>query len=137
MTESNGSTDQKNTAAKARRAADKATVPAARAADVATAKTDEAASAAKAGAAKAAEATSSVAHSAAKGVAVGRKAVVTASGQVAATARTAWTVIARRKLVAAGLGGGLAGLTAASYAVGRRAGRRSQGPLTRLTGGRI
>lgn len=76
-------------------------------------------------------------QTAAKSVAAGRQAVVTTSEQVAATAKTAWTVVAQRKLVAAGVGAGLTALSAASYAVGRRAGRHAHGPLTRLTGGRI
>ncbi|MFI1168098.1 hypothetical protein ACH4UM_32010 [Streptomyces sp. NPDC020801] len=141
MSEPNGSTHQKaesrRTTAKARRTADKATAPASRAAAGAADKADDAASAATSAAGRAAGKASGVAHNAAKGVEAGRQAIVTASGHVAATARTAWTVVARRKLVAAGLGGGLAALSAASYTVGRRAGRRTQGPLTRLTGGRI
>ncbi|CAM5699857.1 hypothetical protein STENM223S_06007 [Streptomyces tendae] len=62
-------------------------------------------------------------RSAAKGVEAGRRAVVATSGQVAAGARTAWTVIAQRKFVAAGVGAGLTVLSAASYAVGRHAAR--------------
>ncbi|PPS86943.1 hypothetical protein BZZ08_03017 [Streptomyces sp. MH60] len=76
-------------------------------------------------------------QTAAKTVAAGRQAVVTTSEQVAATAKTAWTVVAQRKLVAAGVCAGLTAVTAASYAMGRRAGRHTHGPLTRLTGGRI
>ena len=79
----------------------------------------------------------SAAHGAARGVEAGRQAIVATSGQVAATARTAWTVIAHRKLVAAGVGAGLSALTAASYVAGRRAASHPHGPLTRLTGGRI
>ncbi|WP_051777505.1 hypothetical protein [Streptomyces violaceorubidus] len=97
----------------------------------------DAASAAKAGAQRSADAANGAVQTAAKGVAAGRQAVVTTSGQVAATAKTAWTVIAHRKLVAAGVGAGLTAVTAASYAMGRRAGRHTHGPLTRLTGGRI
>ncbi|MZG16511.1 hypothetical protein GTY44_24005 [Streptomyces sp. SID5914] len=101
------------------------------------AKAHDAASAAKAGAQRSADAANGAAHTAAKGVAAGRQAVVTTSGQVAATAKTAWTAVAHRKLVAAGVGAGLTAVTAASYAMGRRAGRHTHGPLTRLTGGRI
>jgi hypothetical protein len=142
MSEPNEGTHQK-TGAKpaggsgARRTAEKATAPAAKAAKTATAKADDAASAAKSGAERSADTASAAVQTAAKGVEAGRKAVVTASGQVAATARTAWTVIANRRLVAAGVGAGLTALSAASYAVGRRAGRHTHGPLTRLTGGRI
>ncbi|MER7490796.1 hypothetical protein ABTY20_33940, partial [Streptomyces sp. NPDC126497] len=76
-------------------------------------------------------------RTAAKGVEAGRRAVVATTGQVAAGAKTAWTVIANRRLVAAGAAAGLTALTAASYAVGRRAERHTHGPLTRMTGGRI
>ncbi|MFJ5531738.1 hypothetical protein [Streptomyces sp. NPDC093261] len=142
MSEPNSGTSQKTDsrrapAAKARRTADKATAPASRAAKKAAATTGDAASAAKSGAERSAESASGAVHAAAKGVEVGRQAIIATSGQVAATAKTAWTVIAHRKLVAAGVGAGLTALSAASYAVGRRAGNRPQGPLTRLTGGRI
>ncbi|MBZ3905774.1 hypothetical protein [Streptomyces griseiscabiei] len=132
-------------AAKARRTAGKATAPATDGAKTAAIKVDDAAASTKAGAGHAADATkraadgtSAAVHSAVKGVEAGRQAVVQASGQVAAGAKTAMTVIAHRKLVAAGVGAGLTALTAASYAVGRRSGRQVHGgPLTRLTGGRI
>ncbi|MEU6474138.1 hypothetical protein ABZ927_29745 [Streptomyces massasporeus] len=142
MTEENKRTNQKATTvrtaeSKARSAADKATAPASQAAKGAADKAGEAASAAKSGAERSAETAKSAAQTAAKGVEAGRQAVVTASGHVATTAKTAWTVIAHRKLVAAGVGAGLTALSAASYAVGRRAGRGTHGPLTRLTGGRI
>lgn len=123
MSESNNDTSQKQSVraagAKARQTAGKATAPASQAAK------------------SAASATGDAAQTAAKGVEAGRQAIVTASGQVAATARTAWTVIAARKYLAAGVGAGLTALSAASYAAGRRSGRQAQGPLTRLTGGRI
>ncbi|MGW6225321.1 hypothetical protein ACWF8U_36290, partial [Streptomyces olivaceus] len=92
---------------------------------------------ARAGAQRSAEAANGAVHTAAKGVEAGRQAVVATTGQVAATAKTAWTAIAHRKLVAAGVGVGITAVSAASYAVGRRAGHQSRGPLTRLTGGRI
>lgn len=100
-------------------------------------KASDAASAAESGARRSAQAANGAVQTAAKGVEAGRQAVVTTSEQVAATAKTAWTVIAHRKLVAAGVGAGITALSAASYAVGRRAGRHTHGPLTRLTGGRI
>lgn len=153
MTEENKRTNQKASTvrtaeSKARRTADKATAPASQAAKGAAGKAGEAASAAKSGAersaetaksaaGRSAETAKSAAQTAAKGVEAGRQAVVTASGHVATTAKTAWTVIAHRKLVAAGVGAGLTALSAASYAVGRRAERGAHGPLTRLTGGRI
>ncbi|MEU1574043.1 hypothetical protein ABZ519_23355 [Streptomyces collinus] len=142
MTEENKRTNQKTTTvrtaeSKARATADKATGSASQAAKGAAGKAGEAASAAKSGAERSTETAKAAAQTAAKGVEAGRQAVVTASGHVATTAKTAWTVIAHRKLVAAGVGAGLTALTAASYAVGRRAERGAHGPLTRLTGGRI
>ncbi|MGW4568299.1 hypothetical protein ACWEN3_40070 [Streptomyces sp. NPDC004561] len=83
------------------------------------------------------EATSSLARTATQGLESGRQMVVAASGQVAGSAKTALAVIAHRKLIAAGAGAGLTLLSAASYAMGRRAERRTNGPLTRFTGGRI
>ncbi|MCX4703459.1 hypothetical protein [Streptomyces sp. NBC_01373] len=142
MTESDKDTSKNSAAArtaasKARQSADKATAPASQTARAAATKTDEAASTAKAGAQRAADATSAAAHTAAKSVEAGRQAVVAASGQVAAGAKTAWTVLSHRKLVAAGVGAGLTALGAASFAAGRRAERHTYGPVTRLTGGRI
>ena len=141
MTESDKETNKKTatatTAAKARHSANQATTPATQTARAAAKKTDEAASAAKTGAQRAADATSTAAHTAAKSVEVGRQALVSASGQVAAGAKTAWTVLNNRKLVAAGVGAGLTALGAASFAAGRRTERLTQGPVTRLTGGRF
>ncbi|MFJ5776925.1 hypothetical protein [Streptomyces sp. NPDC093094] len=150
MTEHKSGTSQKSAqeqeaASKARRTADKATAPAGRAAKKAAATTDDTVSGAKAGTQRAvragteraAGAVSGAARTAAQGVESGRQALVTASGEVASVARTAWTVIANRKLVAAGVGAGVTALGAASYALGRRAERHTQGPLTRLTNGRM
>jgi hypothetical protein len=142
MSDPNKDTSKKPTStrtveSKARDAAEKTTAPAARAGQAAAGKASDAASAAKAGAQRSADAANGAVQTAAKGVAAGRQAVVATSGQVAATAKTAWTVVAQRKLVAAGVGAGLTAVTAASYAMGRRAGRHTHGPLTRLTGGRI
>ncbi|MGX1548118.1 hypothetical protein [Streptomyces adustus] len=124
-------------AAQARQTAERLTAPAARTAKALAARTDDATSAAKGVAGRAADATSGLAQSAAKGVEVGRQAIVTSAGQVAATAQTAWTAVARRRLTAAGVGAGLTALTTVSYLAGRRSQRQAQGPLTRLTGGRI
>ncbi|WP_343998827.1 hypothetical protein [Streptomyces thermocarboxydovorans] len=128
---------KERTAAKARRATDKATAPAGQAAKDTGAKATDTASAAVTGTRRAAQAAEGAAQSAVKGAEAGRRVVVATSGQVAAGAKTAWTVIANRKLVAAGVGAGLTALSAASYAVGRRAERHAHGPLTRWTGGRI
>jgi hypothetical protein len=142
MSDPNKDTSKKHTGTrtaetKAQGAVQKATAPAARAGQAAAGKAGDAASAAKAGARRSADAANGAVQSAAKGVAAGRQAVATTSGHVAATAKTAWTALAHRKLVAVGVGAGLTAVSAASYAVGRRAGRHTQGPLTRLTGGRI
>ncbi len=146
MSPSNNDTNQESgstggTASKARRTTAKATAPASKAAEKAAGKTGDAASAAAdtagRGAGRAAEVTTKVAHTTAERVESGRQAVVAASGQAVALAKTAWTVIADRKVLVAGLGAGLTALGATSYAAGRRAGRRTLGPITRLTGGRI
>ncbi|MEV5474223.1 hypothetical protein ACWDR2_08710 [Streptomyces sp. NPDC003631] len=78
-----------------------------------------------------------VVHGAAERVQAGRQAVIAASGQAVVLAKTGWTLIAHRKILAAGVGAGLSALGATSYLAGRRAGRRTHGPITRLTGGRI
>ncbi|MFE3034798.1 hypothetical protein ACFXKY_24525 [Streptomyces canus] len=142
MSESNEQTNQnsantRTAAAKARRTTAKATAPATEAANKAAAKTDDAASAGKELTERTAKTVSGAAQTAAKSVEAGRQTVIAASGQAAAVAKTAWTVIAQRKLIAAGVGAGLTALTATSYAAGRRAGRHTLGPITRLTGGRI
>jgi hypothetical protein len=142
MSDPNKNTNQKRSTTrtaevKAGGVADEAAATASRAGKSAADKAGDAASAAKAGAQRSARAANGAVESAAKGVEAGRQAVITTSGQVAAGAKTAWTVIANRKLVAAGVGAGITALSAASYAVGRRAGRHTHGPLTRLTGGRI
>ncbi|MFC9284619.1 hypothetical protein [Streptomyces collinus] len=157
MTEPKTGTNDKQaasraTAAKARRTAGKTTAPAAKAAKSAADKADDAASATKSMAISGVERSADTVGSAAQGMAraaeAGRQTLVTATGQVAATAKaatgqvagtakTALAVIAHRKLIAAGVGAGVTALTAVSYAAGRRSGRHSQGPITRLTGGRI
>ncbi|MFE0809635.1 hypothetical protein ACFW4M_19770 [Streptomyces sp. NPDC058794] len=142
MSDPNKDTSQKRTTTrtaevKARGVAEEAAASTSRAGKAAADKAGDTASAARAGARRSAEAASGAVQTAAKGVAAGRQAVVTTSGQVATKAKTAWAVIAHRKLVAAGVGAGVTALSAASYAVGRRAGRHTHGPLTRLTGGRI
>ncbi|MGV9358415.1 MULTISPECIES: hypothetical protein [unclassified Streptomyces] len=126
-----------STSAKARQATAKVTAPASQAADKAAEKSGDVASAARGAGERTAEAGSAVVRGAAERVQAGRQAVVAASGQAVTLARTAWTVIAQRKLLAAGVGAGLSALGATSYLAGHRAGRRTHGPITRLTGGRI
>jgi hypothetical protein len=142
MNQSNSGTNQdsaakRSTSSKARRATAKATAPASQAADKTGEKSDDVASTAVAAAGRTAETTTAVVHGAAERVQAGRRAVVAASGQAVAFAKTAWTLIADRKLLAAGVGAGLSALGTTSYLAGRRAGRRTHGPITRLTGGRI
>ncbi|UXY19840.1 hypothetical protein N8I84_14715 [Streptomyces cynarae] len=132
-----GSASKRSASAKARRAATKATAPASQAADKAAEKTGDVASAAEDAVERAAGTGTQVVHGAAERVQAGRRAVIAASGQAVAFAKTAWTLIAHRKLLAAGVGAGLSALGTTSYLAGRRAGRRTQGPITRLTGGRI
>jgi hypothetical protein len=142
MSQSNNGTNQdsasKRTASsKARRATAKATAPASQAANKAAEKSDDVASAAVDSAGRTAETTTAVVHGAAERVQAGREAVVAASGQAAAMAKTAWTLLANRKLLVAAVGAGVSALGATSYLAGRRAGRRTHGPITRMTGGRF
>ncbi|MER5449528.1 hypothetical protein ABT052_02325 [Streptomyces sp. NPDC002766] len=142
MSQSNSETKRtsasnRSAAAKARRATAKATAPASQAADKAAEKSDAVESAAVGAAERTAGASTAVVHGAAERVQAGRQAVIAASGQAVAFAKTAWTLIAQRKLLAAGVGAGLSALGTTSYLAGRRAGRRTEGPITRLTGGRI
>jgi hypothetical protein len=146
MSEPNKGTDQKagtkkrTTSSRTRTAAGKATAQADRAARPVADKASDGASAVAAGAGNAARRTSAVAGAAARKAEAGRRAASAATGQVTVAARTAWTALAHRKLLAAGVGAGMTVLSAASYAVGRRSGRSvrgPQGPITRLTGGRI
>ncbi|MEU3839422.1 hypothetical protein AB0E88_05250 [Streptomyces sp. NPDC028635] len=144
MSQANKGTDQKSdttkpaSAARSRGAAGKRAASAAsRGLKKAEAKAGDGVSTARTGAGRAADEAAGAVNVAAKGLDAGRRAVVTASGQVGTVAKTAWTVIARRKLVAVGVGAGATALSAASYALGRRSSRGPQGPLTRLTGGRI
>ncbi|MBC7272379.1 MAG: hypothetical protein H5T76_27360 [Streptomyces sp.] len=142
MSQSNSGTNQnsaskRNASDKARHATAKATAPASRAADKAAEKSDDAKSAATNAAERTAATGTAVVHGAAERVQAGRQAVIATSEQAVALAKTTWTVIAHRKVLAAGVGAGLSALGATSYLAGRRAGRRTHGPLTRLTGGRI
>ncbi|MET9364448.1 hypothetical protein ABZX93_26510 [Streptomyces sp. NPDC006632] len=52
-------------------------------------------------------------------------------------ASTAWTVVQKRKQIAAGLGGGVLAALAGAYSLGRVTARRGHGPFTRATGGRF
>ncbi|MFF5480886.1 hypothetical protein ACFY5C_26610 [Streptomyces sp. NPDC012935] len=131
------SVSEKAAESKARRATSRATAPASKAAGKAADKTGEAASAAVEATERTAKATTDVVHTTAERVEAGRQALVAASGQAAAFAKTTWTLIANRKVLVAGVGAGLTVLGATSYAAGRRAGRRTLGPITRMTGGRF
>lgn len=142
MSQSNSGTNQDSQAkqsasAKARQTTAKATAPASKAADKAAEKSGDVASAAVDVTERTAGTGAAVVTSAAERVQAGRQAVIDASGQAAAFAKTTWTLIAHRRILAAGVGAGLSVLGATSYLAGRRAGRRTHGPITRLTGGRI
>jgi hypothetical protein len=142
MSQSNSAANQNSKAnqsasAKARQATAKATAPAAKAADKTAEASGDVASAAVDAAERTAGTGAAIVNSTAERVQAGRQVVIDASGQAAAVAKTAWTVIAHRKVLAAGVGAGLSVLGATSYLAGRRAGHRAHGPITRLTGGRI
>lgn len=138
MTESDNNTQAQPTSAEAARgAAGKATAGAGQVAKGVAAAADEAVSAARTGARRPAEVASGAAQTAVKGVEAGRRVLATVPGRVGTTAQTAWAVIAHRKLVAATAAAGLTAVSAVSYAAGRRSGRRTLGPLARLTGGRV
>ncbi|MET9324195.1 hypothetical protein ABZX75_29115 [Streptomyces sp. NPDC003038] len=77
-----------------------------------------------------AERTKTVAHTA-------RKSVGSATRHTLGKAAVAWTVVKGRKVIALGAMASTVAVTAGSYAVGRRAGLRRRGPLSRLTGGRL
>ncbi|MDJ0463293.1 hypothetical protein [Streptomyces sp. H27-C3] len=98
---------------------------------------DAAVSKAKDAAGKAMEAAESAKLSGLKGVQAGRHALESASGKVASTATTAWTVIQTRKAFVAGAGAGVVAIGAASFAAGRKLEQRNRGPITRLLAGRI
>jgi hypothetical protein len=66
-----------------------------------------------------------------------QSAVSTAAGRTAGKAGVAWTLFKARKAIVTGAGAGVATVVASSYALGRRAGLRQRGPLSRLTGGRL
>ncbi|MER6332044.1 hypothetical protein ABT298_22430 [Streptomyces sp. NPDC001034] len=137
MSGANSANHQDSASAKARQVTAKVTAPASQAADRAAGKSGAVGSAAVGAARRTAGAGTAAVRGAAERVQAGRQVVIGASGRAVAAARTAWTVIARRKVLAAGAGAGLSALGAASYLAGRRAARRTHGPITRLTGGRI
>ncbi|MFE4856686.1 hypothetical protein [Streptomyces sp. NPDC056670] len=61
----------------------------------------------------------------------------TIPGKSVQAASTAWTVVRKRKQIAACAGGGALAALAGAYSLGRVAARRGQGPFTRVTGGRF
>ncbi|WUU18787.1 hypothetical protein OG866_42140 [Streptomyces sp. NBC_00663] len=142
MSQSNSGTNRDSKArqspsAKARQATAKATAPAAKAADKAAETSGDVASTTVDVAERTAKTGTAIVNGAAAGVHAGRQAVIDASGQAVTFAKTTWTLIAHRKALVAGVGAGLSVLGASSYLAGRRAGSRTHGPITRLTGGRI
>lgn len=137
MSRANSDTRQDSASAKARQVTAKVTAPASRAADEAAERSGDVGSAAVGAARRAADAGTEAVRGAAERVRAGRQVVIGASGRAVVAARTAWKAIDHRRVLAAGVGAGLSALGAASYLAGRRAERRTHGPLTRLTGGRI
>ncbi|WP_128374613.1 hypothetical protein [Streptomyces cavernae] len=63
--------------------------------------------------------------------------VASAAGQTVGKAGLAWTLLKARKVAAAAAGAGTATVVLCSYTLGRRAGLRQRGPLSRLSGGRL
>ncbi|KUN46988.1 hypothetical protein AQJ43_37365 [Streptomyces avermitilis] len=63
--------------------------------------------------------------------------VVSAAEQTVGKAGLVWTLLKARKVVAAAAGAGTATVVLCSYTLGRRAGLRQRGPLSRLSGGRL
>ncbi|MFD3309725.1 hypothetical protein [Streptomyces sp. NPDC058694] len=63
--------------------------------------------------------------------------VSSAAQQTIGKAGTAWTLLKARKVLAVAAGAGTATVVLCSYTLGRRAGLRRRGPLSRLSGGRI
>ncbi|GAA3835090.1 hypothetical protein ACFS5L_31140 [Streptomyces phyllanthi] len=63
--------------------------------------------------------------------------VASAAGQTVGKAGLAWTLLKARKVVAATGAAGTATVVLCSYTLGRRAGLRQRGPLSRLSGGRL
>ncbi|MFI6875015.1 hypothetical protein ACIBL6_16425 [Streptomyces sp. NPDC050400] len=106
-----------------------------------TGKTADAVESAGKGAARAADSTGTgAAHAVAStgaALASARDNVTSAAQRVTSVATTAWALVKNRKAVAAGVGVGATALVATSFAAGRRAERAGQGPVTRLTGGRV
>lgn len=66
-----------------------------------------------------------------------QRTVGSAAEQTVGKLGTVYTLVKARKVIAAGAGAGVGIVVASSYAVGRRAGLRRRGPLSRLTGGRL
>ena len=63
--------------------------------------------------------------------------VSSAAQQTIGKAGMAWTLLKARKVVVAVAGAGTATVVLCSYTLGRRAGLRRRGPLSRLSGGRL
>ncbi|CAM5229192.1 hypothetical protein AB0M94_01870 [Streptomyces xanthochromogenes] len=109
----------------------------ARAAGAAGTKASSAANSAKSAAAEGKDqATGSVLALRSKAKAGGEM-LSTIPGKSVQVASTAWTVVRKRKQIAACAGGGALAALAGAYSLGRVAARRGQGPFTRVTGGRF
>lgn len=131
MTPNQKTTFPRNTAVEDQNGQGRTLAPAERASDGSDLGASDTTSALKSGAGRAASAANDAVQSVAE---AGRRVVVATSGKVAASRASSWTAPSNRKLAAVAAG---VGLSAVSYAVGRRSGRHTHGPLTRMTGGRI
>ncbi|MBQ1124468.1 hypothetical protein ACH4RA_02060 [Streptomyces smyrnaeus] len=88
-------------------------------------------------AAKAGEAANSAGEAAKKKGEAAKDTLVSVGSKAGTAATVGVTAVKERKKITAGAAGGLLVLVAGAFALGRRSARRSAGPLTRLTDGRI
>ncbi|MBO8186342.1 hypothetical protein [Streptomyces spirodelae] len=87
--------------------------------------------------AKAGEAVSAVGGAARKKGEAAKDTVVSVGSKAGTAATVGVTAVKERKKITAGAAGGLVLLLAGAFALGRGSARRSAGPLTRLTDGRL
>ncbi|MFG2720634.1 hypothetical protein ACGFW5_20380 [Streptomyces sp. NPDC048416] len=103
----------------------------------ATTKASSTATQAKSAASEAKDTTGSAVVALRSRAKAGGEMLSTMPGKSLQAASTAWTVVQKRKQIAAGVGGGVVAALAGAYSLGRAAARRGQGPITRATGGRF
>ncbi|MGP3990089.1 hypothetical protein [Streptomyces sp. 3N207] len=88
-------------------------------------------------AAKAGEAANSAGEAAKKKGEAAKDTLVSVGSKAGTAATVGVAAVKERKKITAGAAGGLLALLAGAFALGRRTARRSAGPVTRLTNGRI